>query len=201
MRLSALKSLTTEECRRRLAAGQITRFQSMFRDYLNGEISWPQYCGPDVASLRERLNLTQEALAALLKVSPKTVFRWEAEAETIQPNYCIALCMLDKLGEGVFTRWMSTRSTSRSKPLQRDSPRLPEDETELTDFLSEKRRSSKTQSNTEEPQPVLRKFSNDPETIELSNQQLQSLLDEIALPPDDEVKARRRHLMSYELWK
>lgn len=51
------------------------------------------------------------------------------------------------------------------------SPRLPEDETELTDFLSEKRRSSKTQSNTEEPQPVLRKFSNDPETIELSNQQ------------------------------
>ena len=70
------------------------------------------------------------------------------------------------------------------------SPRLPEDETELTDFLSEKRRSSKTQSNTEEPQPVLRKF-----------QQLQSLLDEIALPPDDEVKARRRHLMSYELWK
>lgn len=103
MRLSALKSLTTEECRRRLAAGQITRFQSMFRAYLNGEISWPQYCGPDVASLRERLNLTQEALAALLKVSPKTVFRWEAEAETIQPNYCIALCMLDKLGEGVFT--------------------------------------------------------------------------------------------------
>lgn len=81
------------------------------------------------------------------------------------------------------------------------SPRLPEDETKLTDFLSEKRRSSKTQSNTEEPQPVLRKFSNDPETIELSNQQLQSLLDEIALPPDDEVKARRRHLMSYELWK
>lgn len=75
MRLSALKQLSTEECRRRLAAGQITRFQAMFRDYLNGEISWPHYCGPDVAALRERLNLTQEALAALLKVSPKTIFR------------------------------------------------------------------------------------------------------------------------------
>lgn len=103
MRLSALKQLSTEECRRMLAAGQITRFQAMFRDYLNGEISWPQYCGPDVAALRERLNLTQEALAALLKVSPKTIFRWESEAEALQPNYCIALCMLDKLGEGVFT--------------------------------------------------------------------------------------------------
>lgn len=75
----------------------------MFRDYLNGEISWPHYCGPDVAALRERLNLTQEALAALLKVSPKTIFRWESEAEALQPNYCIALCMLDKLGDGVFT--------------------------------------------------------------------------------------------------
>ena len=103
MRLSALKQLSTEECRRRLAAGQITRFQAMFRDYLNGEISWPHYCGPDVAALRERLNLTQEALAALLKVSPKTIFRWESEAEALQPNYCIALCMLDKLGDGVLT--------------------------------------------------------------------------------------------------
>ena len=102
MRLSVLKSLSAEECRRRLAAGEITRFQAMFRDYLNGDIDWPEYRGEDVAALRGRLNLTQEALAALLKVSPKTVFRWESGDEPLLPVYSISLCLLDKVGEGIF---------------------------------------------------------------------------------------------------
>ena len=64
--------------------------------------SFPHYAPEDVIALREKLNLTQEALAVLLRVSPKTVLRWETKGEEIPSTACIALCILDKLGDGVF---------------------------------------------------------------------------------------------------
>ncbi|WP_443743200.1 helix-turn-helix domain-containing protein, partial [Sutterella sp.] len=75
----------------------------MFRDYLNGEIDWPHYRGEDIVRLRERLNLTQEALGELLRVRPETVRRWETENVPVGGVTDIALCALDKLGAGVFS--------------------------------------------------------------------------------------------------
>ena len=74
----------------------------MFRDYLNGQIDWPLFKPSDVVSLREKHNLTQEALGELLRVSPKTVLRWETEGETIPNTARIALCAIAKLGPGIF---------------------------------------------------------------------------------------------------
>lgn len=128
MRLSALKSMTEAQCLCAFKAGKITQFQKMFRDYLNGEIGWPRYSGEDVVLLRERLNLTQEALAALLKLSPKTVYRWEeAGNEPIQPAYCISLCLLDKLGEGVFELMDRDRQSFRLLDAESRSENLTQD--------------------------------------------------------------------------
>lgn len=102
MRLAELRELTFDNARDYYGIGKLTRFEMLFRDYLNNDIDWPKYEPHDVVALRERLNLTQEALAVLLKVSIKTVLRWETEGEEIPSTGCIALCILDKLGDGVF---------------------------------------------------------------------------------------------------
>ena len=102
MRLAELKKLAFNDARDYYSVGKITRFEMLFRDYLNQEIDWPHYAPEDVIALREKLNLTQEALAVLLRVSPKTVLRWETKGEEIPSTACIALCILDKLGDGVF---------------------------------------------------------------------------------------------------
>ncbi|MDO4937291.1 MAG: helix-turn-helix domain-containing protein [Sutterellaceae bacterium] len=84
------------------ADGRLTRFHYMFRNFLNGELRWPEYTPNDVARVRASLNLTQDALGELLMVSPKTVLRWETEGEKVPPSVCIALCVLQKLGADVF---------------------------------------------------------------------------------------------------
>ena len=81
------------------------------------------------------------------------------------------------------------------------SLRLPDKESSMADAISERKCCFKTPIIREAPQPVSRSDLDESETIEISNTQFQALLDEIALPPDEEVKSRRRHLMSYELWK
>ena len=102
MRLSELKALSREESQEGYARGNLTRFSFMFRDYLNGEKAWPVYQPADIAALRERLNLTQEALAVLLQVSAKTVMRWESAEDLVPGTAQTALCTLDKLGDGIF---------------------------------------------------------------------------------------------------
>ena len=102
MRLAELRELAFDTARDFYSIGKLTRFEMLFRDYLNNDIDWPKYKPHDVVALRERLNLTQEALALLLKVSIKTVLRWETEGEEVPSTACIALCILDKLGDGVF---------------------------------------------------------------------------------------------------
>ena len=102
MRLAELKKLTFNTARDYYGVGKLTRFEMLFRDYLNQEIDWPKYKPQDIVGLRQKLNLTQEALAVLLKVSPKTVLRWETDAEEIPSTACIALCIIDKLGDGIF---------------------------------------------------------------------------------------------------
>lgn len=102
MKLSVIKKLSSTDCRTRYDRGELTRFEVMFRDYLTGEIDWPEYTANDIVALRNKLNLTQEALALLLKVSPKTVMRWENEGEEIPRTACLALCAVSKLGNAVF---------------------------------------------------------------------------------------------------
>lgn len=102
MQLSKLKALSSGECWNDYIVGKLTRFECMFRDFLSGEINWPQYRPEDLVALRKRRHLTQEGLAALLKVSPKSVVRWETEGEIIPSPVHIALCAVDKLGDGVF---------------------------------------------------------------------------------------------------
>lgn len=102
MKLSELKALSRNTCRDLLGMGNLTKFEVMFRDYLNDEIRWPTFKAEDIVRLRNQLNLTQEALAALLKVSAKTVQRWENDGEEIPNTVNIALCVVSKLGDGVF---------------------------------------------------------------------------------------------------
>ena len=94
--------MSSSQSRDDYAVGKLTRFEMMFRDYLNGQIDWPLFKPSDVVSLREKHNLTQEALGELLRVSPKTVLRWETEGETIPNTARIALCAIAKLGPGIF---------------------------------------------------------------------------------------------------
>lgn len=102
MRLSDLKKLTQEKALEYRLLGLITPFEHMFHKYLTGELSWHRYSTPEIVALRERFNLTQEALAELLMVSFKTVQRWESEGEEPPNTVCIALSVLDKLGIEVF---------------------------------------------------------------------------------------------------
>lgn len=102
MQLSKLKALSSGECWNDYLVGKLTRFECMFRDFLTGEIDWPQYTPADVVALRKRHHLTQEGLAALLKVSLKSVMRWETDGEVIPSAVLIALCTIDKLGDKVF---------------------------------------------------------------------------------------------------
>ena len=113
MQLSKLKALSSGECWNDYIVGKLTRFECMFRDFLSGEINWPQYRPEDVVALRKRRHLTQEGLAALLKVSPKSVVRWETEGEIIPSPVHIALCAVDKLGDGVFDLMDGESSFSR----------------------------------------------------------------------------------------
>lgn len=100
--LSTLKKLSAAQCRQMYHNQELTRFEYKFNEFLTGEIDWPEYTGFDVVKLRERLHLTQGALAAILKVSVKSVSRWEVENAPIPGVANIALCMLDKLESGVF---------------------------------------------------------------------------------------------------
>ncbi len=128
MQLSKLKSLSADECWQGYLMGKVTHFDCMFRDYLTGRIEWPEY-GPDaIVKIRERFDLTQEALAALLGVSPKSVLRWETAGESIPTPTRIALCVLDRLGDGVFDLMKGERSLidfSRSLSGDRDLTRGP----------------------------------------------------------------------------
>lgn len=94
--------MSSSQSRDDYAVGKLTRFEMMFRDYLNGQIDWPLFKPSDIVSLREKHNLTQEALGELLRVSPKTVLRWETEGETLPNTARIALCAIAKLGPGIF---------------------------------------------------------------------------------------------------
>lgn len=102
MQLSKLRALSSNACWNDYVVGKLTRFECMFRDFLSGEIDWPQYQPADVVALRKRHHLTQEGLAALLRVSPKSVMRWETAGEAIPTPVHIALCAIDRLGDGVF---------------------------------------------------------------------------------------------------
>ena len=66
MQLAKLKNLSRNQCREALLSGRVTEFEYMLHEYLTGEISWPVYRGKDVATLREKLNLTQKGLALLM---------------------------------------------------------------------------------------------------------------------------------------
>ena len=103
MRLSQLKKLSSSEALDAYLVGRISLFQMNFSNYLRGEIDWPEYKPEEVAALREKLGLTQDGLAALLKVNPKTIQRWETEEGSIPSTALIALCTLEKLREDVFT--------------------------------------------------------------------------------------------------
>lgn len=120
MQLSKLKALSSGECWNAYIVGKLTRFECMFRDFLSGEIDWPQYTAADVVALRKRRHLTQEGLAALLKVSPKSVVRWETDGEAIPSPILIALCAIDKLGDKVFDLMQGTSSFA-----QHEKTRLP----------------------------------------------------------------------------
>lgn len=74
----------------------------MLKAYLDGELSWHQFSSDEIARLRVELNLTQKGLGALLKVTQETVRRWETEAEDVPDAINTVLCVLSKLGCGVF---------------------------------------------------------------------------------------------------
>lgn len=103
MRLSLLRVTPHQELASKFEAGKLSRFEYKLSDYLKGEICWPTYRAADVVRLREKLSLTQEALAELLRVSPKTITHWESDLENgIPASACVSLCVLEKLGDGVF---------------------------------------------------------------------------------------------------
>jgi DNA-binding transcriptional regulator YiaG len=102
MRLSKLKKLSSSEALDAYYSGRISRFEMHFSNYLRGEIGWPEYKPADVLALRQRLGLTQEAMGLLLKVSPKTVLRWETVEGVMSTTTVIALFVLDKLRDEIF---------------------------------------------------------------------------------------------------
>lgn len=113
MKLSDLKALSTYQCREMLRTGKLTAFECMFHDYLNRDIDWPKFAAEDIVRVRQQLNLTQEGLAELLKVSPKTVLRWETQGEDVPNTVNIALCVISKLGKDVFALMASDRKHFR----------------------------------------------------------------------------------------
>ena len=118
MQLSKLKALSSGECWNDYIVGKLTRFECMFRDFLSGEIDWPQYTAADIVALRKRRHLTQEGLAALVKVSPKSVVRWETDGEAIPSPILIALCAIDKLVDKVFDLMQGTSSFAQHEKAQ-----------------------------------------------------------------------------------
>lgn len=78
--------------------------------------------------------------------------------------------------------------------------RLPEDKTTL-ETTSEKDKQPKTLITPEALQPSSKMASDEPLRIALSPEEFLALLTEIALPPSQDILARRRHLMHYERWQ
>ena len=58
----------------------------------------PRYTGEMVRDLRNRLNITQVALASVLNTSPSTVQKWETGAKKPGGPSCKLLQVLDKKG-------------------------------------------------------------------------------------------------------
>lgn len=75
----------------------------MLKAYLNGEIAWPKFSADEVAQIRKDANLTRKGLGALLKVPAETILRWESGAEDVSDSINMVLCVISKLGVGVFS--------------------------------------------------------------------------------------------------
>lgn len=118
-RLNTLKGLSAMQCRQLYEQEKLTPFECRFNGYLSGEIGWPCYTGKDIVQLRERLHMTQEALALLLHVSVKTIGRWEAGDVQMPPSVNIALLMIDSLDAGIFDLMQARGRQFELKPLQK----------------------------------------------------------------------------------
>lgn len=79
----------------------------MLKAYVNGELAWPKFSADEVAQIRKDANLTRKGLGALLKVPAETVLRWESGTEDIPEHVSMVLCVISKLGLGVFSLMQS----------------------------------------------------------------------------------------------
>ncbi|MFI3272893.1 MAG: transcriptional regulator [Pseudomonadota bacterium] len=57
-----------------------------------------QYTGESVKTLRERLQISQAALAIIINTSPHTVRAWEANKKKPSGQSCLLLDLLDRKG-------------------------------------------------------------------------------------------------------
>lgn len=102
MQPSKLQKLDLNTARDLFASGRISQFEFELYEYLNGAIAWKTYDAAAVVALRDKLKVTQEVLAAILRVSLPTVQRWESGTSSVPPLGQIVLNVLDRLGVHFF---------------------------------------------------------------------------------------------------
>ncbi len=103
MQPSKLQKLDPNAARDLFASARISQFEFELYEYLNGAIAWKTYDAEAVVALRDKLKITQEVLAAILRVSLPTVQRWESGTSAIPPLGQIVLNVLDRLGVHFFS--------------------------------------------------------------------------------------------------
>ena len=72
---------------------KMRRFEELYR-----EERIPQFTGETIQALRERLRVSQSALAILLNISPNTVRAWEAGRKKPGGQSCLLLDLLSRKG-------------------------------------------------------------------------------------------------------
>lgn len=97
-----LKKMSALAARDLCQIGKISRFEMRLRDLIQGDVSLPVYTPADVRRLRQDLELSQSAMAALFGVQDKTILRWERDGENIPGPACLALCLLDRCRDSFF---------------------------------------------------------------------------------------------------
>lgn len=102
MQLDKFRAMSAEDCRQAYLSGKLDRFKSEFHEVATGEKDSPAYEGADMARIRHKLDISQEALGVILGFSAKAVSQWERSIRKIPKTVCNNLCCLDRLEDIYF---------------------------------------------------------------------------------------------------
>ena len=112
---------------------KMDRFDKLFAEFMQGIRGWSEFTPTDMRRMRERYNLSFEALGWLLRVNPQVVQYWEGRPDSIPEYHQVALIALDKMGAD-YLELMAPRALSvpaSTKHTEQTEPIFYPDESEL----------------------------------------------------------------------